>query len=561
MRPLRSFPLGAFALLLVLPLLVPACGSEQVGSEAGWTLNDEEPTPEQGADNAGPGTLGDPSHLVLLWAPFKRIADGVPVGSVTIPTGAGQFDYDIDWDNDGVFDDFNVTGIIIHIYRRADLDERGHVRVRIRGKFPHFDARNFPLHGQADFLGVEQWGDIQWESMNSMFEWCTNATITATDAPDLSEAEEMERMFFGAASFNAPIEHWDVSTIRSFRETFSNTKSFDQPLAAWNTSAATTMESMFAEARAFNQPLDTWDVSNVEDMSGMFRDSDVQMGPIGRWDVGNVKNMHGMFSSHPSFNEDLSRWDTGSVEVMSFMFFSAASFDGDLSGWDVSRVENMSFMFPHSNHNSDIGGWDVSNVKNMQAMFGNSKFNQNIDGWDTSSLENANGLFSYAKDFDQPLGQWDTSRVTDMTSMFEGATAFDQDIGGWDTSNVTSMHAMFGGDSDDPHAFDQDIGGWDTSRVESMAGMFEYATSFSYHLGAWDISSVVNARFFLKEAGLSTKAYDATLAGWASSPDPPRDLELHADGLTYCASAPARQRLIDEFGWTFHSDEQDCSTP
>ena len=51
--------------------------------------------------------------------------------SISIATVGGGFDYDVDWENDGVWDDFNTTGDIMLDYGTA-----GVYAVAIRGNFP-----------------------------------------------------------------------------------------------------------------------------------------------------------------------------------------------------------------------------------------------------------------------------------------------------------------------------------------------------------------------------------------------------------------------------------------
>ena len=51
---------------------------------------------------------------------------------------------------------------------------------------------------------------------------------------------------------------------------FEYAASFNQPLDKWDVSKVTEMCSMFAGAKAFNQPLDKWDVSSVKEMRSIF---------------------------------------------------------------------------------------------------------------------------------------------------------------------------------------------------------------------------------------------------------------------------------------------------
>lgn len=123
-----------------------------------------------------------------------------PNESMTIPTTGTSYNYDVDWENDGVFDDIGLTGNASHIYTTA-----GTYTVAIRGSFPRIYFNN---SGDKDkIMSVEQWGNIAWSSMEGAFYGCNNLVINATDSPDLSNVINMVNMFRGANSLNQDINH------------------------------------------------------------------------------------------------------------------------------------------------------------------------------------------------------------------------------------------------------------------------------------------------------------------------------------------------------------------
>ena len=71
----------------------------------------------------------------------------------------------------------------------------------------------------------------------------------------------MDGMFFGATSFNQPLNNWNVSKVTSIEVMFEEAVSFNQPLNKWDVSNVTNMDDMFKSAESFNQPLNKWDVS------------------------------------------------------------------------------------------------------------------------------------------------------------------------------------------------------------------------------------------------------------------------------------------------------------
>jgi surface protein len=130
---------------------------------------------------------------------------------------------------------------------------------------------------------IKQWGNIVWSSFERTFFGCENMLVTATDAPNLSNATSMLLMFHTCWLANPKVSNWDVSNITNFNNVFRDCYDFNQPINSWDVSNATIMRGMFESCRSFNQPLNNWDVSNVSEMIRMFR-------------------------SALSFNQDLSGW-------------------------------------------------------------------------------------------------------------------------------------------------------------------------------------------------------------------------------------------------------------
>ena len=96
-------------------------------------------------------------------------------------------------------------------------------------------------------MEVEQWGEIGWVTMEEAFEDASNLTVSASDTPDLSAVESMQRMFEGAEALSGEGANWD-----------------------WETGNVTDMRGMFRNAEVFDEDIGGWDVSSVTDMGGMF---------------------------------------------------------------------------------------------------------------------------------------------------------------------------------------------------------------------------------------------------------------------------------------------------
>ena len=257
----------------------------------------------------------------------------------------------IDW-GDGSTSAVSVNDMQTHTYADA-----GNYTVAISGGLGRINLGADPDNA-AKLASIDQWGDIEWTTMEGAFRGASGMVYNATDAPDLSGVTNMIGMFSGATAFNADLSGWDVSRVTRMNNTFQGALAFNGDISDWDVSAVTSMNDMFANTAAFN-------------------------GDISGWNVSAVTSMNNMLANTAAFNGDISGWNVSAVTSMNSMFFRAVAFNGDISGWNVSSVTGMSDMFGFaSTFNGDISGWDVSSVTDMTNMFGfASDFRQNLGNW------------------------------------------------------------------------------------------------------------------------------------------------------------------------------------
>jgi uncharacterized repeat protein (TIGR02059 family) len=321
---------------------------------------------------------------------------------------------DIDWNNDGLFDDIGASNSTSHNYGAP-----GVYTVRVSNSLVGFTTTNAAF--ATDLVDVNQWGTANWSVLQSAFYDATNMTMSATDAPNLSGVTDLTYLFKGASAFNTDINHWDVSTVTGMFGMFFGASSFNQPLDTWNTSNVTDMGEMFRHATAFNQPISSWDTASVTSMANMFSNASTFNQPIDAWNTANVTTMNGLFHSATAFNQPIGSWNTANVTDMASMFQAASSF------------------------NQPIGLWNTSNVIDFDSTFYiATSFDQPIDTWNTSSAVQMNGMFGEASAFNQPLNLWNVSAVGNMTGMFNNASSFNQPLDQWTIGNVTQMSGGFG---------------------------------------------------------------------------------------------------------------------
>ena len=467
--------------------------------------------------------------------------------SINIPITGTGYNYDVDWNNDGTYEQTGITGTVTHNFGVA-----GTYTIRIRGTFPRI---YFNAIGDRKLLDIVQWGDNAWTSMSRAFSNCQSLNISATDVPNLNGVTDMSYMFYGCTNLNGPanIGSWDLSHVTNIEGMFIDCSAFNQPIGAWNTVNVTRMGGLFARAYDFNQPIGNWDTHAVTDMSGMFGDATSFDQPIGNWDTHAVTNMSGMFDGATSFNQPIGDWNTEAVTTMFSMFAYATSFNQPIGTWNTGAVTIMAYMFQQAtSFNQPIGGWNTSAVTNMSFMFNEADaFDQPIGSWNTAKVTNMDSMFSRANLFNQPIGGWNTAAVTNMNGMFFNAPMFNQSLNSWNMSAVTSMFAIFRGAT----AFNQPLNNWNTSNVTSMTSMFLGATAFNQSLATWSLRNTVEITNMLNNSGIDCDNYSATLIGWAANPNIASGRTLGAVGLQYGPTAVAARTYLDiDKNWTINGD-------
>ena len=95
------------------------------------------------------------------------------------------------------------------------------------------------------------------------------------------------------------IDKWNVSNVDNMVRMFAYATSFNQALDKWNVSNLEYMNEMFLNARAFNQALDKWNVSmsKVVTMLNMFVDSGLQQANYCKLFTGNYASVWNKFKS------------------------------------------------------------------------------------------------------------------------------------------------------------------------------------------------------------------------------------------------------------------------
>lgn len=266
--------------------------------------------------------------------------------------------FDVDWENDGIYDDFDVTEGILH-----DFGVPGIYQIAISGLYPRL---NFDTNEKI--ISIDQWGDAKLEVLS--FGACFNLEINAVDVPDLSEISSLRSAFASCINLKAGLSEWDVSNVRIFNGMFSECLEYNEDLSSWDVSQGTSFSGMFSSAKTFNGDITTWQLDNALHLAQMFWGADAFDRDISIWDVSNVQDIQGMFKSSESFDQDISRWDVSNVRDMREVFFDSKAFNQNLSDWDVRRVEDASKMFAFSERfDQDLSSWHLESLVIARDMF------------------------------------------------------------------------------------------------------------------------------------------------------------------------------------------------
>ncbi|MCG8580100.1 MAG: BspA family leucine-rich repeat surface protein [Bacteroidales bacterium] len=502
-------------------------GHDVLTGTYGWTIND-----------LG-SSCDEADYFVSTWKTDNTGTSGA--SSIIIPCNSYyDYFYDVDWDNDGVFDTFGITGDYEHTF-----DAPGTYTIRIRGVFPLFYFDN--EDDKDKLISINQWGAIQWQSMESSFKGCSELTITATDAPDLSEVTTMEECFQYCTALNSSLNHWDVSNITNMYEVFEDATSFNGDISAWDVSSVTNMGDLFEGAFSFNQDISGWDVSSVQQTTDMFKDATSFNVDIGSWDVGSVTNMGEMFDGATAFNQDISEWDVSNVEEMYEMLnlcaMSTQNYDKLLRGWGTQALksnvslgaEGLSYCNAGSYRDELITGygWSIAdegqNCQDTDYFITTWKTDNAGTSGDTEISITINDGYTYDYDID-----WDNDGVFDELNV-TGNITHDFVTAGTYTIQIRGKYPAIyfedNSDSDKLLAVEQ-WGGilWESflnafnecenfnilatdapelSQVTSFENTFNDCLSLNADLSLWDVSSVTN---FTNT--FSSSSFNGDLSDW-----------------------------------------------
>ena len=506
------------------------------------------------------------------------------------------YNYNIDWDNDGNWDDVNVTVPIDMDYGIIDT-----FTIRISGDFPRI------LIGTSDdrmlLKSVDQWGTQAWNSMEDAFNDCQNLIGIPRDTPDLSLVTSLKHAFRSCLPMKGNVSGWDVSNVTDMSDAFYNCYEFEgHGVETWDVSNVTTLWQTFAYCFAFNGNVTEWDVSNVEYMYRTFYRGSAFDRNLGGWDISSVLMMVSMLRessmSTENYDSTLMGWnklDPGETQIPSGINFDAQplrfclagaardSLDA-IYGWTISdeglacpediildwkiKANDADQLvtvptFPGETYLYDVD-WDNDGSFDTLGVTGDFTYDYGSTGTYRMRIRGTfprfyfNGRAEGTKLHD--VVQWGIGQWSSMAHAFEGCGYLEVDtaFGAPDLSMVTDMTCMFKGSIG--------VGSleWDLINVQTFDSMFADVLVVPQELPEFNISSAQSMLGMFSGTLMMTEQYDSLIIGW-SRLDPgeyqiPPNMIFNGGPNNHCASLTAKNNLESSYGWTITDDGYFCGT-
>lgn len=224
-------------------------------------------TDEQGLDPymqfsvSNPLDIEDTNAFASVWKTDVSGTTASLSNQIKLPLhSTGMYDFVVEW-GDGLsdtivsYDQNQVT----HTYA-----EPGTYTIIIVGVCEGFGF-SIATDDAKKLIDVLQWGLVKLHNYGAQFRGCTNLThFSATDTPELYGITNVRNMFEGCTSFNdASISSWRFDRVVTMSGMFYGATSFNQPLQ-WNLPALRDARRMFYNATSFNQDLTSWCIPQVQ---------------------------------------------------------------------------------------------------------------------------------------------------------------------------------------------------------------------------------------------------------------------------------------------------------
>jgi len=426
-------------------------------------------------------------------------------------------------------------------------------------------------------LNISEWGPFNLG--NPAFEWdpsligghftgCSNLTISATDAPDLSGVLGLFASFGGCSFTHFDGSSWDVSSVLNFSNFFwmcPNLTSVN--ISNWDVSHATILTAMFGGCTSLTSiDISNWDTSSVTHLDGLFYQCTALTSiNISNWNTSNVITLNQLFNQCPSLTSvDLSNWNTSSNTDISYAFYGCSSLVSlNISSWDVSNVEFFGYAFYgcSSLTSLDLSSWDTGACTDARRMFENcSQLTSigNTNNWNTSLITRTDSMFYNCSSLTSlNTSGWDLNAATTIRGMcYNCSNLTSIDVSNWGISSVTDASIIFRGCT---NLTSLDVSSWNTSNVTQTYQTFRDCSSLhSLDVTGWDVTKVTTMFQMFYGTYLDRDSYSNLLISWAGQ-NVKSSVPFHGGSSKYKASAvSARSTLTTTKSWSITDGGQEA---
>ena len=533
----------------------------------------------------------------------------------TIPTIGNGYDYSVDCNDDGIDEINHASTDYVCDYGASGLNlGAGTYTIRIKDDLGNGDGfRRFYLNNSGDkeyLLDINQWGALNWTSMENAFSGAVALNISAPDSPLLENVTTLNSMFSGAKNVDIDITKWNLTTITDMTDMFkgatlsiynynkllnSLTSRSLQPNVTFGAGNSQYCGEHAADSRDDVIQFDGWvfvdggicqhseddfvmtvktnnlgDSSNVEftipTNSGGF-DYSVDCNNDSIIEVENANSEYtcdygvsGLNTGAGTYTIRIKETSESGSSIPRLRFNNGGDKLKILSveqwgtiKWNILTFDGAENLIINA---TDIP--DFSQTISFSKMFLNAhNANPDTTNWDTSNVTSMRSMFSFAHNANPNTTNWSTSNVTTMERMFYNAFVANPDTSNWDTSNVTTFEDMFS----NAYIANPDTSQWVTTSLENLSGMFVNAQEVRPDTTNWVLTQVIDISFMFNGVSLPSDYYDSLLIDLASK-IVPHGLRFDSGASTYCSQAAedARNLLITNSNWTINDDGR-CRFP
>ncbi len=482
-------------------------------------------------------------HFVTTWD--ANLGLGTNAGRIIIGTEGTGYNYNIDANNDGVFELTGLTGDTTLVL------SPGNHTIRISGDFPRISLGD--EDNTLKLVSIDQWGSNKWTDFTLAFAEARNLVVNAQDTPDLSMCQSLSHMFADAPNIGLGNANWD-----------------------WDTFSITSMSGMFAYATTFDADIGSWTIYNVSNFTNMLLATSLSQN---NYDALLTGWTNQPLVPNQTFHAGSTKYC--SVEAQAAHAAIIANYNWTITDQGLDPDCDTSIASNHFVITVDTTIAGSSNSSSFTIPTSGTGYNYNIDSNNNGTF-NSNGntggttinfgssasgiktiriagdfpriYFNESGDKDKILSieQWGTTRWKTMNNAFSGASNLV--INATDTpnlSNVLSMFSMF----KNTNNIGNGTGNWNwgTSNIAGMANLFQNAVSFDQDISSWNVANVDNFGGMFSGATLSYVNYDALLISWDAQSLSPNE-SFNGGNSIYClqAAQDARASIIANDGWTIN---------